>query len=170
MIKKLFVIILLVAIMISIGVFIKVKNDFETDLQSENSITTNSSVSENSANNTLPGGVEQLTEEELENFGKENGNTQNDSETDNSVDFEDSNSVSHEGVELNVASPDGSTDYEKYISMSGEEQLEFFNSFEDPSAFFEWLDNARAEFEALYPGVDIGDGQIDIGDYIDPGN
>ena len=63
--------------------------------------------------------------------------------------------------------PNGSTDYEKYYAMSGEEQKEFFQSFADPADFFKWLDNARKEYIEKYPGIDIGDGVIDLGDYID---
>ena len=73
-------------------------------------------------------------------------------------------------AELNIASPNGSTEYERYLAMSGDEQQAFFESFGDPAAFFAWLNNARAEYEALYPGIDVGDGVIDLNDYIVSGN
>lgn len=55
------------------------------------------------------------------------------------------------------------TAYEEYIKMSGEQQLAFMQSFESPEAFFAWLNAAKAEYEAQNPGIDVDDGDIDLG-------
>lgn len=58
------------------------------------------------------------------------------------------------------------TEYEKYNAMSGEEQEAFIDSFESIQAFMDWYNAAKAEYDALHPGIDIGDGNIDAGDLI----
>ena len=55
------------------------------------------------------------------------------------------------------------TAYEWYLSLSGPEQQAFFASFANPAEFFAWLNNAKAEYEALHPDVEIGDGNVDLG-------
>lgn len=53
--------------------------------------------------------------------------------------------------------------YAAWLNMSGEQQQEFMNSFDSIEAFFAWLNAAKAEYEAQNPGIDVGDGNIDIG-------
>lgn len=55
------------------------------------------------------------------------------------------------------------TEYERYHSMSGEEQTAFILSFPTVEDFFAWLNNAKAEHERLKPGVEIGSGSVDLG-------
>ena len=55
------------------------------------------------------------------------------------------------------------TDFEKYHSMSGQEQQAFINSFESIEDFFTWYNAAKAEYEAQNPGINVGDGDIDLG-------
>lgn len=57
----------------------------------------------------------------------------------------------------------GTTSYEAYLNMSGDQQLAFMQSFDSMEAFFAWLNAAKAEYEAQNPGVDVGDGNIDLG-------
>ena len=59
-------------------------------------------------------------------------------------------------------------DYVTYVNLSQEEQLEIFNSFENIQDFFDWFNEIKEEYEADHPGIDIGDGNIDIGDLIKP--
>lgn len=59
------------------------------------------------------------------------------------------------------------TEYERYLNMSGDEQMELIQSFESVETFFNWLNNAKAEYEAANPGVKIGDGTIDLGEIIE---
>ncbi len=54
------------------------------------------------------------------------------------------------------------TDYEWYESLSGEEQLAHIESFESIKAFFVWYNAAKAEYEALHPDIDVGDGNVDL--------
>lgn len=57
----------------------------------------------------------------------------------------------------------GSTAYEAYSSMSGQQQMDFMNSFGSMEEFFAWYNNARAEYETLHPSIEIGsDGTIDL--------
>lgn len=53
------------------------------------------------------------------------------------------------------------TEYERYMAMSGDEQYEFFQSFESPEAFMNWLNAAQAEYEELHPTKEL-DGVIDL--------
>lgn len=56
------------------------------------------------------------------------------------------------------------TEYEKLLEMSGDEQQKFMESFDSLPAFFEWLENAKAEYESKNPAIEIGsDGVINIG-------
>lgn len=52
------------------------------------------------------------------------------------------------------------TEYEKLLEMSGEEQQAFMESFESLDAFFAWLEEAKAEYAAKNPGIEIGEGGI----------
>ena len=62
--------------------------------------------------------------------------------------------------------PQQLTEFEKYNAMSGEEQMAFMQSFETIEAFFTWLNNAKAEYEAANPGIEISGGEIDVGEII----
>ena len=119
---------------------------------------------------SVSGGVEELSDGDSEVFSDVQSDDQQASGSpseDNTAtalnspgnDSDGDNSGSHD-----APSPDGSTDYEKYLAMTGEEQEAFYNTFASPDEFFAWLNNARAEYEAMYPGVDIGDGVIDVTD------
>ena len=54
--------------------------------------------------------------------------------------------------------------YEEFWAMSGEEQLEYKESFDSPKDFYAWYDAAKAEYEAAHPGIDAGDGEINLGE------
>ena len=58
------------------------------------------------------------------------------------------------------------TEYEWFNALSGEEQEAYMETFDSIAAFFDWYNAAKAEYEALYPSIDIGDANIDIGDII----
>ena len=65
---------------------------------------------------------------------------------------------------IEVTVPDGTqpyTDYEQYMDMSEEEQMKFYDSFESDQAFFDWLNQAKAEYEKAHPPVII-DGSTNI--------
>lgn len=49
------------------------------------------------------------------------------------------------------------TEYEKYIAMSGDEQLAFMNTFTSVNEFIEWYNNAKAEYDS---NVIIIDGSV----------
>ena len=61
----------------------------------------------------------------------------------------------------------GEMTYEKYISMSPEEQQKYMMSFESVEKFFEWFNEVKAKYEAENEAVE-GNGSIDIGDYMNP--
>lgn len=66
--------------------------------------------------------------------------------------------------DTNPSETPGKVTFEKYEAMSGEEQEAFFESFEDPEDFFAWYNNAKAEYDARNPNVEIdGNGSIDLG-------
>ena len=77
-----------------------------------------------------------------------------------------SSSGSSSGPSLDDATSDGEVTYEEYIAMSGEEQQKYMNSFSSIEAFFEWYNAAKAKYDAEHPSIEIGDGEIDLGDII----
>lgn len=56
------------------------------------------------------------------------------------------------------------SDYERYMAMSGQEQMEFMESFSSVEAFFSWYNDAKAEYDAAHPDFEIGNGKIDLDD------
>ena len=56
------------------------------------------------------------------------------------------------------------TEYQRFQNMSAADQQSFMDSFDSIEALFEWYNNAKAEHEAANPPIDVGDGNIDIGD------
>lgn len=58
------------------------------------------------------------------------------------------------------------SDYEKYINMSGDEQAAFIESFSSVASFFEWLNNAQAEYEASIPKTEIDGDTLDFSEIL----
>lgn len=58
------------------------------------------------------------------------------------------------------------TEYEWFHALSGEEQEAYMDSFDSIAAFFEWYNAAKAEYEELHPSIEVGDGNIDLGQII----
>lgn len=58
------------------------------------------------------------------------------------------------------------TEYEWYHALSGEEQMAYMESFGSMDAFFAWYNAAKAEYEESRPSIDVGSGNIDLGDLI----
>lgn len=59
------------------------------------------------------------------------------------------------------------TEYEKFHALSPEEQQQYVESFEDIDQFFDWYNSSKEEYEAANPPIDVGDGEIDMGEIID---
>lgn len=57
-------------------------------------------------------------------------------------------------------------DYEKFHNMSARKQQAFMESFDSLDQFFAWYNQAKAAYEAANPPIDVGDGNIDMGDLI----
>lgn len=66
-----------------------------------------------------------------------------------------------------VPTKEPETEYEKYMAMSAEEQKAFFATFESVDAYFEWIEQAKAEYEANRDYIVIGDAPIEIGEILD---
>lgn len=58
------------------------------------------------------------------------------------------------------------TEYEWYNALSGEQQVEFMGTFASMADFFEWYNAAKEEYEKENPSIEIGDGNIDLGEII----
>jgi len=56
---------------------------------------------------------------------------------------------------------------EEFQNMSAADQQAFMGTFENLDLFFAWYNQAKAEYEAANPPIDVGDGSVDIGDLID---
>lgn len=57
--------------------------------------------------------------------------------------------------------------YEEFQNLSAADQQAFMGTFENLDLFFAWYNQAKAEYEAANPPIDVGDGSVDIGDLID---
>lgn len=64
------------------------------------------------------------------------------------------------------ATPVVPSDYEKFHDMSAAEQQAYVESFKDMDAFFDWYNQAKADYEAANPSIEVGDGKVDMGDII----
>ena len=53
--------------------------------------------------------------------------------------------------------------YEEYMNMTGKEQEEYYNQFPNVESFFEWYNNAKAEYEASRPNDGEGGPDIEVG-------
>lgn len=62
------------------------------------------------------------------------------------------------------------SDYEKFHDMSAAEQQAYIEACGDIDAFFEWYNNAKEEHEAANPPIEVGDGNVDMGDIIGGSN
>ena len=125
--------------------------DESSDLEEINNLTVETNVPSETANI----GMEPIKDEKKEPGSGETTST-------DSMPIETQPSDSHitqkseTGAEL--------TEYEKYMEMSGADQKVYMESFDSIEAFFNWLQNAKAEHEAANPSIEIGvDGKIDIG-------
>ena len=58
----------------------------------------------------------------------------------------------------------GSMTYERYIAMSSEEQSAYRDTFASLSEFFTWYNAAKEAYDNAHPGIDVGDGSIDLED------
>ena len=63
-----------------------------------------------------------------------------------------------------VSCGDDTLTYEEFWAMSGKEQQAYYESFDSVDDFFAWYNAAKAEHEAAHPGIDAGDGEIDLGE------
>lgn len=54
--------------------------------------------------------------------------------------------------------------YERYCSLSGEEQMAYMQTFDSLADFFDWYNAAKEAYEKENPGIEIGDGNIDLGE------
>ena len=51
--------------------------------------------------------------------------------------------------------------YEEYCAMTSQEQVDFFNSFDQIEDYFLWFEAAKKDYEDRHPGIEIGpDGVI----------
>lgn len=61
-------------------------------------------------------------------------------------------------------------DYAAYHAMSPAQQQAYMESFESMEAFFVWYENAKQEYEAANPPIDVGNGSIDMNEILNGNN
>lgn len=81
-------------------------------------------------------------------------------ETESDAEGEKQNSTQSVNSNANVI------EYERYMAMSGAEQIAYMESFGSVEAFFEWLNKAKDEYEAANPIIPIEGDEINIKDGI----
>lgn len=58
--------------------------------------------------------------------------------------------------------------YEEYNNMTPAEQVAYYNQFPSMEAFVQWYNEAKAEYDREHGAIDVGDGDIDLGDITNP--
>ena len=58
------------------------------------------------------------------------------------------------------------TEYERFMNMTPAEQRAFMEDFDDIEAFFDWYNAAKFAYEQANPAIDVGEGDINIGEII----
>ena len=116
-----------------------------------------------------PDDKENVPDDSGESTNESEGNTEDtpgdtkDEETDEE-DTEDTSGGDDESSDTGSEQPDSGTEgavtYESYNAMSGEKQQEFIDSFDSIGDFVAWYNDAKAEYEAMHPGVEIGNGDV----------
>lgn len=189
--KKLVVLLLVAIMLLAVGC----KNDADTRETTEPSQPLETETTPVIPDETIPG-VEMLDEplnspfDETEDTEQET--TENNSAADNTGSADGSNN-SGSGTEKPSQSGDetaaepkptepkptepGATEpeggityvsYEEYNNMTPAEQVAYYNQFPSIEAFVQWYNEAKAEYDKEHGAIDVGDGDIDLGDIIKP--
>lgn len=61
-------------------------------------------------------------------------------------------------------------EYERFLKMTSDEQRDYVDSFPDMDAFFKWYNASKQAYDKQHPPIDVGDGNINIGDIIEGQN
>ena len=57
-------------------------------------------------------------------------------------------------------------DYMTFQNMSAADQQAYMGTFANLDLFFAWYNQAKADYEAANPPIDVGDGSVDMGDLV----
>jgi len=70
---------------------------------------------------------------------------------------------------LNEGSTEKTTlTYEEYLNLTPAKQQEYFKTFDSLNSFKEWLNTAKAEYDAKDDSIEVeGNGSLDLKDYLD---
>lgn len=91
------------------------------------------------------------------NTSDKNNNNTKDENTNNNGNDSDSDNDSDVSDEVMT--------YERYISLSAEDQQAYFKTYSNPADFFAWYNTEKQKYDDAHKS-ETGDGSIDIGDYI----
>lgn len=58
--------------------------------------------------------------------------------------------------------------YEEYNAMTPAEQVAYYNQFDSMEAFVQWYNEAKDAYDREHGAIDVGDGNIDLGDLEKP--
>ncbi len=108
---------------------------------------------------TAPSGEETLAGENAEV-------TEEAAETEAEEEPEETTAATEEATEVPTETVAKLTEFEWYNALSGEEQMAYMESFDSLAAFFDWYNAAKDEYEQLHPSIEIGNGEIDLGDLL----
>lgn len=133
-----------------------------------NSSGGNSGNTGNSANNTSSGNTG--------NSGSNTGNTGNANSNqggsaNSGTGNENAPAVSGGSTPAESTDPSTGIDYasyEDYINMTPDEQMAYYNQFPSMPDFVKWYNEAKAEYEKTHGAIDVGDGNINLGDLVKP--
>ena len=51
--------------------------------------------------------------------------------------------------------------------MSPGDQMAYMNSYSNVEDFFAWYNSAKAQYELENPPIEVGDGNVDLGDLVE---
>lgn len=134
-------------------------NPFDEMEENEQADAENGSASsDNNAGNTGNGNSQS---------GSNNGNSNTDETTQSGGEASAETQPTGAGSS-NSGSESLSVSYEEYNSMTPEAQVAYYNQFSSMEAFVKWYNEAKAAYDAEHGSIEVGDGNIDLGDLVKP--
>ena len=150
-------------------------NPFDETEDAEQETTENNSSTDNTSNSNSDGNGQSNTGNN-DNTGNSGGSNNGGSNTEKPNQSGDETATEPKPTEPKPTEP-GATEpegginyvsYEEYNNMTPAEQLAYYNQFPSMEAFVQWYNEAKAEYDKEHGAIDVGDGNIDLGDITNP--
>lgn len=148
---------------------------FDEMEDTEQKTTENSSSTDNTSNSSSDGNGQSNTGN-TDNTGNSGGSNNGGSNTEKPAQSGDETAAEPKPTEpkpteSGATEPEGGihyVSYEEYNNMTPAEQVAYYNQFPSMEAFVQWYNEAKAKYDEEHGAIDVGDGNIDLGDITNP--